>query len=323
MANRSPISSGFTYVGLLIVVAILAFAVTATIQLGAVVQRRDAERELLCAGSQFQLALRSYRDASPAGARPFPTELAQLLRDPRFPSLRRHLRAIPIDPMMGNTNWGIIRSPEGGIIGVHSLSDARPIKVGNFEPEFAPFTGKEKVSEWLFCVSPGCSVSLPERPHAHTHVHLDSPDGGARARRIAYRLEAGASSSRAPRFSIWLKDQVHGYSQGLGNSLLRLHRLLGHQCLWSRWRHSGTRFDASSNAFPHRSLPDSDRPSSRSGPWEDVRCTQPGRRGRAERRHDPYRRRRLPRRRCELACRRSRDLRDRRESAAVRRWQEC
>jgi type II secretory pathway pseudopilin PulG len=163
MANRSPTCSGFTYVGLLILVAILAVVATATIQLGAVAQRRDAERELLYSGSQFQLALRSYRDASPVGTPPFPTELAQLLSDPRFPSLRRHLRAIPVDPMTGNPKWGIVRSPEGGIIGVHSLSDARPIKVGNFEPEFASFTGKEKVSEWLFCVSPGYSVSLPAR----------------------------------------------------------------------------------------------------------------------------------------------------------------
>lgn len=145
---------GFTYIGLLILIAILSVAATATIQLGAVVQRRDAEQQLLYVGDQFRLALRSYRDSSPVGAPPFPKELEQLLKDPRFPSTRRHLRAIPIDPLTGNTNWGLIRSPEGWIIGVHSLSDARPIKVGNFDPEFASFEGKEKVSEWVFGAVP-------------------------------------------------------------------------------------------------------------------------------------------------------------------------
>ncbi|HUL65786.1 MAG TPA: type II secretion system protein [Burkholderiaceae bacterium] len=161
MASRSPICNGFTYVGLLILVAILAVAATATIQLGAVAQRRDAERELLYIGRQFQLALRSYRDASPVGTPPFPTELDQLLRDPRFPSVRRHLRSVPVDPMTGRASWGLARSAERWITGVHSLSDAPPIKVGNFDAEFGSFAGKKKVSEWLFGVSLGPPVSLP------------------------------------------------------------------------------------------------------------------------------------------------------------------
>jgi type II secretory pathway pseudopilin PulG len=157
-AGRSSTYSGFTYVGLLILVAILATSAMATIQLGAVAQRRACERELLHIGSQFQRALRSYRDGSPAGMAPFPMELGQLLRDPRVPSLRRHLRSIPVDPMTGSTTWGLVRSPEGWIVGVHSLSDARPIKLGNFDAEFASFAGKEKVSEWLFGLSPAVSV---------------------------------------------------------------------------------------------------------------------------------------------------------------------
>jgi len=76
--------SGFTYIGLLILIAILSVAATATIQLGAVVQRRDAEQQLLYLGEQFRLALRSYRDSSPTGTPPFPKELTQLLKDPRF-----------------------------------------------------------------------------------------------------------------------------------------------------------------------------------------------------------------------------------------------
>jgi hypothetical protein len=64
------------------------------------------------------------------------------------------MRAIPVDPLTGESKWGLVRSPEGWIIGVHSLSEARPIKVSNFEPEFASFEGKEKVSEWVFSALP-------------------------------------------------------------------------------------------------------------------------------------------------------------------------
>jgi type II secretory pathway pseudopilin PulG len=163
--------SGFTYIGLLILIAILSVAATATIQLGAVVQRRDAEQQLLYLGEQFRLALRSYRDSSPTGTPPFPKELTQLLKDPRFPGIRRHLRSIPVDPLTGNANWGLVRSPEGWIIGVHSLSEARPIKVDNFEPEYASFANKEKISEWVFS---GLPVLL-QRPGDATKMLQPQP----------------------------------------------------------------------------------------------------------------------------------------------------
>ena len=159
-SQRLPRSGGFTYIGLLILVAIIAVAATATIQLGAVVQRRDAELQLLYVGNQLRLALASYRDSSPVGAPPFPKELEELLKDPRYPAPRRHLRSVPVDPMTGTTKWGLMRSPEGWIIGVYSLSNAAPIKVANFEAEFASFEGKAKVSEWVFSALP----ALMQRP---------------------------------------------------------------------------------------------------------------------------------------------------------------
>jgi len=152
---------GYTYIGLLILIAIIAVAATATIQLGSIVQRRDAELQLLYVGNQFQIALKSYRDGSPTGTPPFPKELTQLLKDPRYPTVRRHLRNVPVDPLTGNNKWGLIRSPEGWIIGVHSLSEARPIKIGNFDPEFASFEGKTKVNEWIFSALP---VLLQQKP---------------------------------------------------------------------------------------------------------------------------------------------------------------
>jgi type II secretory pathway pseudopilin PulG len=150
----SPWHRGFTYIGLLILVTIISIAATTTIQLGAVAQRRAAEQELLYVGMQLRAALRSYRDSTPEGQPPFPKELGDLLKDARLPGLRRHLRSVPVDPISGESHWGFERTTDGRIIGVHSLSQARPIKVENFEPELAAFEGKETYSQWVFSALP-------------------------------------------------------------------------------------------------------------------------------------------------------------------------
>ena len=158
MADRSlickpslrAVEAGFTYIGLLILLAIISIGATATVQLGAVTQRRSAEEELLHIGRQFRSALASYQNSTPGGMPRLPKELIDLTKDPRQPLLRRHLRHIPIDPITGKAEWGAIRTPDGFIIAVHSLSDARPIKISNFEADFASFEGGEKYSAWEF-----------------------------------------------------------------------------------------------------------------------------------------------------------------------------
>lgn len=82
-----------------------------------------------------------------------PKELIDLTKDPRQAVLRRHLRHVPIDPITGKAEWGVLRTPDGFVAAVHSLSDARPIKVANFEADFAAFEGSEKYSEWKFGVA--------------------------------------------------------------------------------------------------------------------------------------------------------------------------
>lgn len=79
-----------------------------------------------------------------------PKELIDLTKDPRQPVLRRHLRHVPIDPITGKAEWGIVRTPDGLVEAIHSLSEARPVKIANFEPDFASFEGSQKYSEWEF-----------------------------------------------------------------------------------------------------------------------------------------------------------------------------
>jgi hypothetical protein len=77
--------------------------------------------------------------------------LQELLKDPRTPGLRRHLRKIFVDPATGGTEWGIVYLADHvGVIGVYSLSQARPLKIGNFDPRLVGFENKQHLSDWKF-----------------------------------------------------------------------------------------------------------------------------------------------------------------------------
>jgi type II secretory pathway pseudopilin PulG len=148
-------SDGFTYLGLIILVAIISIASAATLQMGSVVQRRAAEEELLEIGDEFRNALISYANATPAGQKRGPASLQDLLKDPRYPNPKRHLRKLYADPITGKDQWGIVEAIDGsGIIGVHSLSEATPIKIDKFESAFLDFAGKTSYRDWRFIAFP-------------------------------------------------------------------------------------------------------------------------------------------------------------------------
>lgn len=143
--------SGFTYLGLLILIAIIGIASTATLQAGAALQRRAAEEELLEIGAELRNALISYANATPAGQKRAPASIQDLLKDPRYPGVKRHLRKLYADPLTGKEEWGIVEAIDGGgIAGFYSLSDAQPIKIDNFDPVFQHFAGKTAYQEWRF-----------------------------------------------------------------------------------------------------------------------------------------------------------------------------
>ena len=153
-AHSRGLEAGFTYLGLLILIAILLLATSTTLTLGSIAQRREAEQRLLEVGAAYRQAIASYLNSSPAGRRSYPASLAELLKDPRYPGVRRHLRHIYPDPITGKAEWGLVPAPGGGIMGIHSLSDARAIKIAEFEVENQLFEGKERYSEWVFVVQP-------------------------------------------------------------------------------------------------------------------------------------------------------------------------
>lgn len=147
-------AGGFTYLSLIIVVAIIGMVAATGLKLGGVIQRSLLEEELLHIGAEFSDALQSYADATPAGQPRQPPSLKELLRDPRFPGVRRHLRKIYIDPMTGSAEWGIVYlADKVGVVGVYSLSEAQPVKIGNFPSRFQGFSGKSHLSEWKFTLT--------------------------------------------------------------------------------------------------------------------------------------------------------------------------
>ena len=141
---------GFTYIGLLILIAIIGVVAAAAVSAGAVAQRRDAEEELLYVGLQFKNAFRSYYESTPVGQPRHPSNLSDLLKDPRYPNVRRHIRRIFVDPLTGKDDWVLVASPTGGIMGVRSRFEGRPIKIANFPDEFRTFEGQTTYAEWVF-----------------------------------------------------------------------------------------------------------------------------------------------------------------------------
>jgi type II secretory pathway pseudopilin PulG len=57
---RKVRTAGFTYVLLLVLIAVIALLASSSIRFGAQMSRRDAEQSLLFVGSEFSSALRSY-----------------------------------------------------------------------------------------------------------------------------------------------------------------------------------------------------------------------------------------------------------------------
>lgn len=177
---------GFTLVGALLLLAILAVAAAATVTAGATMQRRAAEEELLFVGNEYRKAFKSYYESA-LGTQRFPSRLEDLLKDPRFPGTRRHLRKIYADPLNGKAEWGQIPAPGGGIMGVYSLSTEVPIKQGMFPLEFAGFEGKQKYSEWQFAYvvtitppgsaspAPVAATGQPAGPAAQAATGLPPP----------------------------------------------------------------------------------------------------------------------------------------------------
>lgn len=149
---KSRRDEGYTFFGLMIILAILGVALLAVGEVWHFAMKREKERELLFVGDQYRRAIKSFHDNTPVSNRQhaYPLALEELLKDPRYPTTQRYLRRLFPDPVSGKPEWGLLLNPGGGIIGIHSLSEDAPAKLGGFRLADREFEGKSAYSEWHF-----------------------------------------------------------------------------------------------------------------------------------------------------------------------------
>jgi type II secretory pathway pseudopilin PulG len=156
--------SGFTYLAILFAIAIAGVVLAATGINWSQIGQREREQELLFVGSQFRQAIALYYEKSPGTVKRYPRTLSDLLKDERQLGIQRYLRKIYTDPMTRKADWGIEVAPDGGVMGVHSLSDAAPIKSANFDYANRSFEGTAKYTDWVFDYSPQAIIqNQPKR----------------------------------------------------------------------------------------------------------------------------------------------------------------
>jgi type II secretory pathway pseudopilin PulG len=146
--------SGFTYMAILFAIAIAGVVLAATGINWSQAAQREKERQLLFVGNQFRQAILLYYEKSPGAVKRYPRTLNDLLKDERQLSTQSYLRKIYLDPMTLKADWGIEVAPDGGVMGVHSLSDVVPLKRANFDYADQSFEGAAKYTDWVFDYSP-------------------------------------------------------------------------------------------------------------------------------------------------------------------------
>jgi type II secretory pathway pseudopilin PulG len=142
--------NGFTYVGLLAAVALTGAGLAAFAEFASHTAQREREAELLFRGNQYREAIASYYRKEQR----YPQSLDQLLEDKRYPMPVRHLRKRYADPITGAPDWALVEAPGGGVMGVHSRSEAAPIKTGNFRLQNQGFEEAKAYADWKFVHSP-------------------------------------------------------------------------------------------------------------------------------------------------------------------------
>lgn len=160
MATRAPACGGFTFFGLLFAIMLIGLALAGASAVWQVQQQRHKEQQLLYIGKQYSDAIASYYKAAPGGAKQYPRKLTELLRDPRYPTVKRHIRKLWPDPLTNSGDWALVTDSQGGIAGIYSRARGKPLMQPDFgDDEFdgAP-KQKQSYAQWKFIYTEGMSV---------------------------------------------------------------------------------------------------------------------------------------------------------------------
>jgi len=171
---------GFTYLTALFVVAVLAAGLALAGTWWEQIAQREREAELLFIGHQYRRAIGLYYDSTPGSTKRYPQSLEDLLKDPRQPATQRYLRKLYRDPL-GGKEWGVVKGSDGGVAGVFSLSEEKPIKVAGFRVRDAAFEGAQKYADWKFMHAPTAQPGAKPAaaPAAAPIAPPSAPPGGS------------------------------------------------------------------------------------------------------------------------------------------------
>jgi type II secretory pathway pseudopilin PulG len=141
---------GFTYVAMLFALAMFGVGLAAIGESWSAASQREKEEELIQIGRAYVRAIGNYYTRSPGTPKNYPLRLEDLLEDKRFVGVERHLRRAYRDPISNALEWGLVRAPDGGIMGIYSLSNKETLrKQALFLPDAFPLVGGH-YSEWKF-----------------------------------------------------------------------------------------------------------------------------------------------------------------------------
>jgi type II secretory pathway pseudopilin PulG len=145
-------AGGFTYLGLLALVALIGLLLAGAGEVASTAARREREAQLLWVGHEYRAAIGRYWRQR----RAYPRTLQELLgAGADTPVQVRYLRRLYPDPMTSAVDWVLLPAPDGGVMGVASRSRRAPLKTGRFDELDQDFADATAYGDWQFTFPPG------------------------------------------------------------------------------------------------------------------------------------------------------------------------
>ncbi|WP_035060957.1 hypothetical protein [Andreprevotia chitinilytica] len=150
--RRLSLQRGLAYLGVLMIAFMVGLGTMQAARVWGKIRQREQETQLLFVGDQYRNAIEHYYKSA-EGSR-YPESLEDLLADKRVPYTLRHLRRLYDDPLTGKAEWGLVKAPDGRIMGVYSQAPGTPQKQGGFPDRYQAFAGKSSYQDWTFVYKP-------------------------------------------------------------------------------------------------------------------------------------------------------------------------
>jgi type II secretory pathway pseudopilin PulG len=145
--ERRVREDGFTYIGLLVLIVLIGFALSVVGQVSATTAQREREKQLLWVGHAYRDAIQRYVIQNGR----YPAALADLVEFTTASGQPAHyLRRLYPDPMAPGADWVLVPALGGGIMGIASSSTRAPIKSAGFDDVDLGFGEAETYADWMF-----------------------------------------------------------------------------------------------------------------------------------------------------------------------------